>query len=146
MDYASKNILELRFIGRQRKIKNYMKMKKEKLVSMLEANDIDPTILRDAEFDEECKTYAFTWRQNNPERVLIYGDKFREGARLDYQKRRQKAEDHFDLDRKDYENMTLHELRHISKNRKIKYYTSMRKVHLIEVLKTNDKEPDLKNQ
>ena len=36
MDYASKNIIELKFIGSQRKIKNYMKMKKEKLVSMLE--------------------------------------------------------------------------------------------------------------
>ena len=29
MDYATKNILELKFIGHQRKIKNYMKMKKD---------------------------------------------------------------------------------------------------------------------
>ena len=146
MDYASKNILELKFIARQRNIRNYMKMKKEKLVSMLEANDIDPTLLRDAEFDEECKAYTTTWKQNNPERVLIYKDKFRKGALLDYHKRKKAAEDHFDLDRKDYENMTLHELRHIAKSMKIKHYTSVRKAHLIEILKTNDKGPDLKNQ
>ena len=35
-----------------------MKMKKDKLVSILEANDIDPTVLSDPEFNEECKTYA----------------------------------------------------------------------------------------
>ena len=65
MDYATKNIIELKFIARQRKIKNYMKMKKNRLVSMLEANDKDPTVLSDSEFNEECKTYAAAWRQNN---------------------------------------------------------------------------------
>ena len=119
-----------------------MKMKKDKLVSILEANDIDPTVLSDPEFNEECKTYAAAWRQNNLERILVYHDKFRESARLDYHKRKQAAENYFDLGRKDYENMTIYELRHIAKNRKIKYYTSMSKNKLIEMLKINDNDKD----
>ena len=46
MDYATKNIIELKCITRQRKIKNYMKMKKDKLISMLEANDKDSHCVR----------------------------------------------------------------------------------------------------
>ena len=145
MDYASKNILELKFIARQRNIRNYMKMKKEKLVSMLEANDMDPTLLRDTEFDEECKAYTTTWKQNNPERVLIYKDKFRKGALLYYHKRKQEVENHCDLDRKDYENMNLHELKYIGRNRKMKYCDIMNKNKLIEMLKINDDYPSIKN-
>ena len=137
--------MELKCIARQRKIKNYMKMKKDKLISMLEVNDKDPTVLSDPEFNEECKTYAAAWRQNNPERILIYHEKFRESVRLDHHKRKQAAEDYFDLDRKDYENMTIYELRHIGKNRKIKYYTSMSKNKFIGLLKINDKDPFVKS-
>ena len=134
MDYSNKKLVELKLMGSQRKIKNCMRMEKSKLISMLEANDKDSTVLGDPEFDEKCKEYIATWRQNNPERDMDYRDKFRESMRLNYHKKKQAARDNFDLDRKDYENMTVHELKYIGKNRKIKYCNAMHKDKLIEML------------
>ena len=145
MDYSSINILDLKSTARQRKIRNYMKMKKEKLISMLEANDRDPTLLRDEEFDEKCKTYAAKWKQNNPERVLVYKDKFPNSSPMYYHKSKQEAKNHFDLERKDYGNMNTHELTCIARNRKIKYCDHMNKKKIIEMLKINDNDSSIKN-
>ena len=145
MDYTNKKTIELRLLCSQRKIRNFMKMKKDKLISMLEANDKDSNVLGDPEFDRECKIYTTKWRQNNPERVLNYYDKFRESMRLGCIKKKQEIRDFFDLSRKDYENMNIHELQYIGKNRKIKYYNAMHKEHIIRILKTNDEDSSIKS-
>ena len=145
MDYSEKKLIELKNIGSQRGIKNCMRMGKSKLISMLEANDKDSTVLGDSDFDGKCREYIATWRQNNPERNLNYRDKFRESMRLNYHKKKQAAEENFDLDRKDYENMTVHELKYMGRNRKIKYCNAMHKDKLIEILKTNDEDPSVKS-
>ena len=67
-----RNLSSLNLLARQRKIKNCMRMEKSKLISMLEANDKDSTVLGNPEFDEKCKEYIATWRQNNPERDMGY--------------------------------------------------------------------------
>ena len=41
--------------------------------------------------------------------------------------------------------MTVHELKHIGKNRKIKYCNAMHKDKLIEMLKINDEDPSVKS-
>ena len=145
MDYSKKKLIELKNIGSQRNIKNCMCMGKSKLISMLEANDKDSTVLGDAEFDEKCREYVSTWRQNNPERNMGYRDKFRESMRLNYHKKKQAAEENFELGRKHYENMTVHELKYIGRNRKIKYCNAMHKVKLIKMLKINDEDPSVKS-
>ena len=145
MDYTNKGIVELKFIGSQRKIKNYMKMSKNKLIEMLKANDNDSTVLNDPEFDENCRTYSATWRQNNPERILNYRDKFREVIRINYHDKKQAAKENLDMSRRDYENMTIYELQHIGRVRKIKYFNIMHKVKLIEMLKINDDDPSIKS-
>ena len=112
---------------------------------MLEANDMDPSIKGDPEFNEECRIYTNTWQQNNSERILGYYDKFRESARLDYHKKKQAAKDHCNLNRKDYENMNIRELQYLGKNRNIKYIHSMPKIKLIVMLKINDEDPSIKS-
>ena len=145
MDYTNKKIIELRLLCSQRKIRNFMKMKKDKLISMLEANDKDSTAFNDPEFDKNCRTYSASWRQNNPERLLGYRDKFRESIRLNYHDKKQAAKENLDLDRKDYKNMSIHELQHIGRVRKIKYFNAMHKDKLIEMLKINDEDPSVKS-
>ena len=65
--------------------------------------------------------------------------------RLNYHKKKKAAEENFDVDRKDYDNMTVHELKYLGKIRKIKYCSAMSRDKLIEMLRLNDENPSVKS-
>ena len=84
--------------------------------------------------------------KDHPERNLEYREKFRECMRENYYKKKKAAEEEITIDRKDYENMTIHELSRLGKLRKIKYCGHMTKAMMIDILKANDKDPSIKKR
>ena len=140
MNYQKKKIIELMCIANERGIKYYGQMKKGKLIEMLKANDEDPSVVNDPEFDEERRKHNEEWKKNNPERMQKYLDKNREAARLRYHEKKKEAEEKSD-EEKTYLEMSIIELQRIAAIKKIKYRTTMPKNKLIEVIEANDKDP-----
>ena len=81
-DYNNMTLLELKRLGRLRKIKYCGSMDRDKIIGMLKINDEDPYVRNEPEFDKKCqKEGSKQWKKNlekNWERGRAYYHKKRE--------------------------------------------------------------------